>query len=355
MRRVGVLQPPGAGRGGDVGAHAARAEDAGWQATLQGLVRAWPSLRPLLLAAAAERLAAAPRAQGTARFPAEALHPMPGTAACPDPALLRSWAAWLLAPPADPKPNPRSRRGAKRKAPGGGAGAEAGAVQCSKPWAPAPAQAAALLRTCLLALGAAAPCACARAETSTDRSGASGAAHSDDLGHSKGVVVQEKTASGAPKGPAGLESSRLGSASEAERLAALKWLVAALAVHLGAAAGGRVAGGRGPHQDPAIPCKSPASRDGGLVAHADALVRLAAPDGMRPQPGDPAAASRAFDQKPKAADNNPTVLDVAAGVGALVRARAEQAALLQARAPQAAAPPRRVFIISNVWVLRLLF
>ena len=329
---AGVLEPPKAtataatsGRG---------PMQAAWQASMEGLFRAWPALRALLLAGAVERLAAWPRSQGL-RNPetlSQDLSAYPGACCL---ALLRLWAERLLTPPgASGKP----KRGAKRKTPDGqSAGQRAAPAGGAAPWVPAPAQAAVLLRSCLLALGAAAPCAWSRASDPAPGPGAApscgitadpmqtpgrGAAEPSgrvDAAAQSGAAQGAASSVGAATAGSGaaLGSGERELSTGPERLAALRWLAAALAPHVQAHArrGGSADLSGGAPPNPGRGLTGPA-----LAACAQALARLAVPSAAHGGSADADAAAEAA----------PVAI---AGPDALERARGAQAALLRRPEP----------------------
>ena len=312
-----MLDTAGASSGGPA--------QAAWQASAEALFRVWPALRALLLAGAVERLAACADAQGPSRSETLTENPRPCR-----PALLRAWAERLLAPPG------KARRGAKRKAPDGkGGGQKAAPGGGAPPWAPAPAQAAALLRSCLLALGAAAPC---RVLDPVPGPGAAplplGAPAEPTRTSGSGAAEPSGRVPVVAPGGAGAAAAALSAApggvdrepsAERERLAALRWLAAALAPHAmqahareGRAAAPSAGAPANPGGGPAAPA---------LAARAQALARLASPTAAH---AGAAGASAAADTRP-AAGTGPTALE---------RARGAQAALLR-RAEPADAPQQR--------------
>jgi len=352
---AGVLEPSEALGGTESAAHPASTPEHGaWRASLRGLCRVWPALPPLLLAGAVQRLAA-PQAAGRACCETPSL--APGEAAMAltphSAAALQRWAAALLAPPAA-APAGKPRRGTKRKA-GGGGGASGGGGGAADSqagpdgWSPSPAQARVLLRTCLLALGAAAPCAHpdpapSRVEGPPD----------------SGAAQRAGPAPGHKPAGKGLEGSRL--AAERARLAALRWLAAALALRAEASmCGPRRSAGRG---GGGAACAAALAPEGScaagvaeqLPACVAALARLARLESTVAEsipaaevapsiaaaaslaPASAAAAGAAMLGASREAAAYAAPRPAAGEGGSLAAARAAQEALLQ-RQPPAQAPP----------------
>ena len=322
---AGVLEPPAAPLTAAAGAGGPA--QAAWQASAEALFRAWPALRALLLAGAVERLAACADAQGSSGPDTLTVKPNIRRSA-----LLRAWAERLLAPPG------KARRGAKRKAPDGKGGAQKAAPGgLAAPWAPATTQAAALLRTCLLALGAAAPCRVPDAAPGPDAAALPPGAPAEPAQTSgRGAAAPSgRAAAVALSGVAGIASSGAGAATaasgaapeggerepsaERERLAALRWLAAALAPYAQAHAREWQTAAVNPGGVSAAPA---------LAARAQALARLASPAATH---WGATGASAAAEERPAAS----------AGPDALGRARGAQAALLRRAKPPDAPLQRR--------------